>query len=157
MADLTISIDDLGELDARLVRYVAQLTDLRPFWPKVRTLFIDWMREQWDTEGRAGGEAWAPLTPRYAAWKATKRPGRPILYFDGDLRQAASRPQTSAFPQLLILTVDDPKTGWHQGERRAKGVPKRVIVPERLPPAWERDLERAVGDYEAEVRRREGL
>lgn len=32
------------------------------------------------------GGAWSPLSPRYAAWKAKKRPGAQILVFDGKLK-----------------------------------------------------------------------
>lgn len=31
---------------------------------------------------------WAALSPRYGRWKARVRPGRPILVFDGELRES---------------------------------------------------------------------
>lgn len=39
-------------------------------------------------QGSAETGRWSPLSPRYGAWKARVRPGRPILVFDGDLREA---------------------------------------------------------------------
>lgn len=114
------------------------------------------MRDQWSTSGAAGGEPWAPLSPAYAAWKARHRPGRGILYFDGDLRGAASRPGRDAGPQTLTLTIRDEKAGWHQeGTGR---MPARRIIPDgRLPEAWLADLHRAAQDYVDEVAKREGL
>ena len=38
----------------------------------------------------AGGPGWAPLTPRYAAWKSAHYPGRPILTREGSLREGLS-------------------------------------------------------------------
>lgn len=38
------------------------------------------------------GGTWSPLSPRYAAWKAKKRPGAPLLVFDGDLRRHMTQP-----------------------------------------------------------------
>lgn len=43
------------------------------------------------------GGAWSPLSPRYAAWKAKKRPGAPILVFDGKLKNEMTSPGAGVY------------------------------------------------------------
>ncbi|AMM44474.1 hypothetical protein BARRETLEMON_12 [Arthrobacter phage BarretLemon] len=43
------------------------------------------------------GGRWAPLSPPYARWKEKRRPGRPILVFDGDLRDSMTKPNTGIY------------------------------------------------------------
>lgn len=58
---------------------VTKARDFRPFW---RTLVAPWffglVQEQFASEGAAVG-GWAQLSPRYAAWKAKRYPGKTIL------------------------------------------------------------------------------
>lgn len=39
-----------------------------------------------DERFEASGPGWAPLSPRYRAWKTRHYPGRPLLVREGDLR-----------------------------------------------------------------------
>lgn len=41
------------------------LRDLRGLWPRLVPLFIGFERQQFETEGAAGGEPWAP----FEAWR----------------------------------------------------------------------------------------
>ena len=50
----------------------------------------DAQRDQFNSQGRHYGPGWAPLSPRYAAWKARRRPGRKIMVFDGMLKAQAA-------------------------------------------------------------------
>jgi hypothetical protein len=121
--------------DARARRKLERLTlfvsDLRPFWPLVVPLFIEWMREQFESEGAFAGNPWAPLAPAYEAYKAVKYPGKPILQATGALRRAASNPSRRVAPTSLTLTIHSDYLGYHQeGTSR---MPARPLVFENLP------------------------
>lgn len=144
-----ISIHGDREVNTRIQQFELLLSDLRPFWPMVVPLFAGWMRQQFDTEGAFAGRPWPRLSPQYALFKSRVRPGKKILQFDGDLRQAVSRPRRQAGPRSLTLTIDDPKVEYHQ---EGKGVPARPLVfgsPLPFAAARELDLaaERYVGDF----------
>ena len=146
-----------GDEDAeRALRgFVATMLDLRPFWPLVVPMFIRWMREQFESEGAWGGSKWAPLTPAYAAYKATHFPGQSILIAHGKLRAAASSPERLATPSSLTLFILDPKAEFHQD-----GTPrmvKRQIIPDNLPAEADLDLHELADRYVAEAVARFGL
>lgn len=55
-------------------------------------------KRQFTQQGTAEtGGRWAPLSPPYARYKAKRRPGRPILVFDGDLRDSMIRPRAGVW------------------------------------------------------------
>lgn len=53
--------------------------DLRPAWERWGDDVADALRDQFHTEGARFGEAWAALSPRYAAWKTLHFPGKTVL------------------------------------------------------------------------------
>ncbi len=116
---------------------------------------MQWMGEQFATEGAWGGEPWAPLSPGYALAKAGRFPGRGILYATGQLRRAASSPQRQATADSLTLRIVDFKAGWHQdGTTR---MPARPIIPSSLPITARIQLDRAADDHVDDLTRRPGL
>ena len=140
-------LDDAERLAARAA---AALLALRAFWPKVVPVFIGWMREQFETEGRFGGSPWARLSPTYAAYKAVARPGRGILVFDGLLRGAASSPRRSVTATTMTLTISDPKAAFHQeGTTRMPARP--ILFGDPLPRAAAADIERIAEEYVEEI------
>lgn len=46
------------------------------------------MRQQFSTEGRSGGEAWPPLSPKYKAWKQKRFGRKKIMQRTGRLRRS---------------------------------------------------------------------
>lgn len=125
MPDFRLSVDSqAAERELRIIS--AGLADLRLFWPMVVPVVTGWWRRQFDTQGTFGGSPWAPLSPSYSLWKAARRPGKPILQFDGDMKRAASRPHRSQSPSSLTLSIDDPKLQYHQDG--AGSLPKRELV-----------------------------
>ena len=117
-----------------------------PFWPSVVPVFIQWMKQQFETEGEFGGHKWARLSPSYAAWKAVHYPTRGILYAEGDLRQAASRPTRRVTPSTLTMTISDPKIQYH--EKGTPHMPARpLLFGDPLPSSAAADLDRAAGDF----------
>lgn len=110
MAD-DVELVGSAETEAALQRLAELVHDLRPFWPLVVPLFNSWMKRQFESEGQFFGEAWAPLTDQYAAWKMQHYPDKGLLSAEGDLRRAATSPKRKAFPELLVLTIAPyPKT-----------------------------------------------
>jgi hypothetical protein len=153
--DLDIGAYGFDEAERGLVRMVALLTDLRPFWPRLVPLFVTWMREQFGSEGDWGGEHWAPLTPAYAARKARLYPGKGILYATGDLRRHASLPRRVATPTSLRLIIDDPVASYHQeGTDR---MPQRKIIPDELPTPAQAEVQTTAEEWIAEMATRLGL
>jgi hypothetical protein len=74
--------------DVNLHRVLSRLVDethhLEPVFEKIGDDFRDITVNQF----AAQGYGWAPLTPRYAAWKAAHFPGKPILQREGRLLAA---------------------------------------------------------------------
>lgn len=153
MADeFTVRVAGDDEARRRLAQFELFLEDLRPFWPLLVPVFIGWMRDQFSSEGGWGGQQWAPLSPAYAVEKARTHPGRSILIREGDLRRAASEPRREATPRTLTLWIDDPKVDYHQeGTER---MPARPLIPEPLPAAAVRDVDRAAEEYVSTLIRR---
>jgi hypothetical protein len=160
---LSLDFDDDGTRQ-KLQWLAAQLLDLRPFWPKVVTLAIQWWGQQFATEGAFGGRPWAPLSPAYAAWKAIHYPSRGILYAEGDLRMAVSLPEREATPTSLTLTIpwarikgQNVDVAWHQ-EGNTQGMPARpIIFGDPLPPQAALDMDRVMDEYLDELIARAGL
>ena len=68
-------------------------------------------------QGSAETGRWSPLSPRYGAWKARVRPGRPILVFDGDLREAftsMSHGVSEVWDSGMVVGASDPIARYHQ-------------------------------------------
>ena len=64
-----------------------ELSDFTDAWPGVRESIRGMFAAQFPTEGAHGASGkWAPLTARYAAWKARRYPGRKILELTGLLK-----------------------------------------------------------------------
>jgi hypothetical protein len=161
---MPIDLDyDDGDTRAKLQWLVAQLLDLRPFWPKVVTLAIQWFGEQFATEGGFGGHPWPPLSPQYAAWKAATHPGRGILVLEGSLRAAASLPDRNATATTLELTIpwarlkgQQVDLSWHQlGTPRMPARP--LIFGDPLPPAAAAGLDFILDEYLDDLIDRAGL
>ncbi|MBA2741943.1 MAG: hypothetical protein H0U46_08020 [Actinobacteria bacterium] len=152
-----------GDVRARLQWIVAQLIDLRPFWPKVVSLAIEWWGKQFDTNGGFGGRPWPALSPGYAAWKAVNYPGRGILVLDRDLRAAVSLPDRVMSPSTLELTIpwarlkgENVDVSWHQlGTARMPARP--IVFGDPLPAQAALDLDRVMDEYLDDLVARSGL
>lgn len=154
---MTVRVDSSdADRDLRLI--AVMLSDLRPFWPRVRRLFADWMRQQFATEGAFWGRPWAALSPAYAARKRILWGDRPILQASGQAYRAALSPiQSRVGPRVLTLSIDDsgpehpPVLQYHH---EGKGVPRRVVIGDRLPASARFDLDREADEYVRDFLRR---
>jgi hypothetical protein len=75
------------DFEMTMAGFAKDVSDLRSVWPYVRqVLRLMVMERQFPTEG-AGGQhgRFAPLSPRYAAWKRKKVGPKPILQLTGRL------------------------------------------------------------------------
>ncbi len=143
---------EVGDTARRLRGLATALTDLRPFWPVARGIVVDWLRRNYESRGAFSGEPWAALSPTYARWKASVRPGKPLLVFDGTLKRATLAPDPQYRPHEMVLTIRAPHAIYHQ--RGTRRMPARPPVPRRIPAAAQAELTRAVDDYvEAEIKR----
>lgn len=85
---ITVSVEGGERVDVAISRFTEYMRDLRPFWitefaPK---WYADVQANLAGLGNRVGG--WPPLSPRYAAYKARVRPGRPMMVFNGALRKS---------------------------------------------------------------------
>lgn len=132
------------QVDRTIVRMIDAATDARPAWEAMADSFQQAEARQFRTEGLYGSGGWAPLSPRYAAWKARHYPGATILVRTGDLRDSLTRRPFGVeviLPRRAIFGSDVRYGGFHQ---RGDGVPRRrpVELPESLRRRWVKILQR---------------
>jgi hypothetical protein len=63
------------------------LADFSEFWDLLKPFVSNAIRERFESENQG---KWAPLSPRYRAWKEKNYPGRPILQLTRQLYNAAT-------------------------------------------------------------------
>lgn len=157
--EIRFNLEGFDAYEQALIRLIAMLRDLRPFWPRLAPIFVGWMRERFATQGEFGGDAWAPLNPAYLARKMTMYPGKGILYASGDLRQAASRPRRLATPTSITFEVDDSAYTHGSGTNRSvveyhqqgsSTMPARPVIPATWNTALPFELQKEV-EEEAEL------
>ena len=91
---------------ARTIRRVADnLDNARPLWDELTDRFVAMEVKQFRSEGGHGSGGWAPLSPRYAAWKAGRRKGHGRK---GSKRRAANEEagRRQAGNKILVLYGD---------------------------------------------------
>lgn len=121
MIGLTVEragLADLGRV-ASGVREFTRLDYTEYFERYLEPDFEAIQQEQFDSEG-ARGEAgqWQPLSPAYAAWKAARFPGKPILQGTGRLRDSyVQRAHGEAYRRITPTSLERgsnvPHAGFH--------------------------------------------
>lgn len=74
---------------------------------------------------------WAPLSPLYGRWKARVRPGRPLMVFDGDLKQTMTVPGKGIYivrPTSMTVGTAVPYAKYHQNG--TPNMPARKLIGE---------------------------
>ena len=116
--------------DDQVVRTIDRVeeaaADMRPVWEVLADRFVHLERRQFATEGTYSG-GWAPLSPRYAAWKARAYPGKTILRRTDELwRSLTEGPEVRIIePAFMVLGSAVDYGAYHQ-----KGGPN---LPQRRP------------------------
>lgn len=146
---LTLSFDFYGDvqLDRTLERVADNVEDATPAWEAMADRFVTVERRQFSSEGRYASGGWAPLSPRYAAWKARHYPGQKILQREGDLiRSLTERPfgVEVITPQKMWIGSSVEYGAYHQhgGPRLPRRRPVELTEGERR--RWVKILQRFV-------------
>ncbi|RIJ76611.1 hypothetical protein D1871_11095 [Nakamurella silvestris] len=109
----TINVGGEQVIDRTLLRFVERLESAQPAFERIGDQFAQAEMANFLTQG--GG--WAPLSPGYAAYKAARFPGRPILVRTGEMRDSLThRPfgiDTVGDTRAEFGTAD-PKAKYHQ-------------------------------------------
>lgn len=85
----TITVEGEKVIDRTLARYIDNMTDATPAFEAIGDQFAQAETAIFLQQG----PGWAPLSPKYAAYKARYFPGMPILIRTGKLQQSlTSRP-----------------------------------------------------------------
>jgi phage gpG-like protein len=87
----TLTFDGDTQVDRTLARIQHQVEDARPVWADIASRFVRLEQRQFASHGAAASGGWAPLSPAYAAQKAKRYPGQPILVATGALRDSLTR------------------------------------------------------------------
>lgn len=135
------------QVDRTLVGLTRNVSDARPAWLVLARRFTTNNVRQFASEGAYASGGWAPLSPRYAAWKARHYPGRKILARTGRLRRSLTRrpfgvERISA--DSMVLGTDVPYAVYHQ--RGTRFMPRRrpVELPESERREWVKVLQRFI-------------
>lgn len=131
---LVVTFTMLGDvaLARGISRYGDAIRDFRPVWGQIRDDFHRIESEQFDTVGARSGRPWAPLSPRYEAWKQRHFPGMPILQLTGMMRGQFGMGVgmlTEISPMKLSMTPSGvPYAGIHQQGSPVTNLPMRKVV-----------------------------
>lgn len=116
----------------------AGVEDLRGAWERVHRILLGLWRETFASEGAYAGDRWAPLSPRYAAWKLRTHGSLPILRLTGRLGSSLTEPSHAehvfiSTPTLMEAGTSVPVYPWvHQkGSENLFG--RGIHLPARPP------------------------
>ncbi len=79
------------QVNRKLARVQEDIQDFTPAWEAMADDFQAAAQAQFASTGATGSGGWAPLSPVYAAWKARRFPGQPILVRSGRLRDTLTK------------------------------------------------------------------
>lgn len=133
------------QVERTIDRTLDRTDDATPAWDAIADSLARAERRQFDSEGGYASGGWAPLSPRYAAWKERHYPGRPILVRTGRLRASLTeRPLGVEVirPHSAILGSHVPYGLHHQ--RGGGRLPRRrpVELPESVRRQWVQIVQR---------------
>lgn len=143
--DIDVRVHPGGEVFARrFTRFVSELTDLSDLWELMARDLEATVADAFRTEGASGGSAWQPLSPRYAAWKSKRYPGRGILERTRALMESFRKGRAGHMlriaPRTLVWGSSVDYGRYHQSGTRT--MPARPII--RLTTATKQDWTRSV-------------
>lgn len=127
---LRLKIDGYTEFNRAIHGAMANADDLEPLFAAIAAEVRDSIAKRFAAEGAADGQpAWAPLSADYAAWKAKRYPGQPILQRTGALLEAATNPTTTTTATSLTMTIENEYAIYHESRRpRGSRLPRRAFM-----------------------------
>ena len=117
---MEISIEVTGEAAvlSRLNTLESRISHLEPALSRMAEEFNRQMAAVFASEGRTAGASWAALSPRYAAWKARRFPGKSILRRSDRLYSSLVGPTSDSIrevgPDYILLGTRVPYGIRHQ-------------------------------------------
>jgi phage gpG-like protein len=85
---ITFEVAGDEQLKRSFSRFGEHAKDLSEPFREIVKDFYKIEKKQFESEGGYGSGGWQPLSPRYAAWKAKKYPGRPLMVVSGLLKES---------------------------------------------------------------------
>jgi phage gpG-like protein len=136
MATVSFHMTGTKEVTHDLTRFRQNVTRAKPVFAAMAEHVAGMQRDQFQTEGRHYGPGWATLDPKYRKWKEKRRPGRKILVFNGDLKDAAAPTTARGFDiyrvsdkgmEVGVSYTQTPHAKFHQ-EGTAKMRPRTIMA-----------------------------
>jgi phage gpG-like protein len=122
-------LDGVPGFDRKLVALAARANNQRTIFAELVRIFKRSEARIFATQGAAIQRPWAPLSARYAAQKARRYPGKPILEATGKLRRSlVDHPTVRLRGNTLSIGSNDPKSAWHQRGVPSNNLPARPHV-----------------------------
>jgi phage gpG-like protein len=152
MAD--VRIVGAEALRVALTKISSRTNDLRPAWPRIDKYFSMVFLRQFATEGTfLGGMRWRGWSPAWA--KRRVRPGGNrggILRDTSVLWGSFVNPNDANSERIMdpLQYERGSKVPYAIAHQLGKGVPKREILPDRLPAAVEMTILKTVANYAVE-------
>jgi phage gpG-like protein len=126
MLEIRWNIEGQDQLVRRLRGISHNLKDWKPaFQESVDNLKDTFSNDVFETRGRAIGESWAPLSPAYAARKASRYPGKGILEATGKMRRSF---QTRATADMGVVWNTAAYFPYHQSNKPRFRLPRRTMM-----------------------------
>ncbi len=124
------AVDGVVQMARSIERFAGDVKDVRPAWPGVLQILRLASAERFRTAGAHGGQRWVPLSPRYAAYKARRWPGRGILVRTGALQDSLTQETGQSIVQMHPLELrygtKVPYAVFHQ--RGGRRLPRREVI-----------------------------
>ena len=152
---MTFSFYGDTQLDRTLARIQERPQDARELWETLADRFRAIEARQFKSQGRYGSGGWAPLSPRYAAWKAKHYPGKGILVRTGALeRSLTQRPFCVEVIEAQNMAVGSNVSygKYHQNGEGRNPQRRPVELPEAERRRWVRTMQRYLITGEAAVK-----
>lgn len=107
-----VDIRGADEAIVRLETYGRRISDWLDFWDDAEDAV---QRRERIWLSRQGEGTWPPLSKAYAARKARERPGKPMLVYDGDLRDVLTSDKftVARTPRELWMQTRQSGAGFH--------------------------------------------
>ena len=145
MIDLRLEVNGTKQVEQKLHIAADHISDFSPAFRDIKNSFIRYQRQEFASQGAYGGFAFAPLSPKYAKWKAKNHPGKRILEISGDLRKSmTSGLQVVTSPRRMVMWSDSTIAGYHQDGTEKMPARKMVAVPREEKRDWVRFLQRYI-------------
>lgn len=134
------------QVKAKLDAMFARVRNLIPAWREFAKVLRRHNRAQFLTQGLQGGAPWAPLEPRYAAWKLKRYGPKLILQRTGDLMEDLTGNPMGIeryLPNMAEFGTNIDYSTFHDTGTRYMPARKPMVVT----PGLRSELDRLVGDY----------